>query len=1481
MQTNWKRSKHLISLVLVLAMVLGLMPTALAGGTTPPENGSSLVNLALSQYGTKIEATYANNGDPVDALNDGIISAREGTNGNGEQLDAGPRSRWSSWNQTGTEQTITLTFDGAQEVHSIDWYATYDGGGVKKPQTIKVQALNGATWTDCATASADDGMKFENEFTTGCAGSTEIYHYTMNLSSPVTTTQLRLVLTPESNACVGASELQVWGKPLMNLALSRYGTKIAATYANTGDPVDTLNDGIISAREGTNGNGETLDAGPRSRWSSWNQTGAEQTITLTFDGAQEIRRVDWYATYDGGGVKKPQTIKVQALSGETWTDCATASANDGVKFDNDYTTGCAGSTEIYHYTMNLSSPVTTTQLRLVLTPESDACVGASELQVYGTPVEENPLVNLALGQYGTKIEATHTNPSDRLEDLNDDIISAREGTNGNNEKLDEGPRNRWSSWDQTGVEQTITLTFDGAQEIHRVDWYATYDGGGVKKPKMIKVQALGGEDWIDCAEASANDGVEFNNEYTTDCYGTSLIYHYTMNLSSPVRTTQLRLVLTPESGACVGATELQVWGEYIIPGGFTMLLDKEQNEKLPITLWVTKQDSQQTVYLKLTDTKNVTITENVVFAAGETEKSLEISVANLESSEVTVTGSLSEDFSNPKTLTFIKAIPDSVIEQLYEEVKTPYQYDVIISEGAEGEWDGVSIDNPTMFSMPGDDEYVYMTYSGFDGKGYRNGMARSRDMLTWEKMGIIVERGEPGDWDGATVGGYIVRDHTWGELPTPHVMKDGEYKGQYVLTYFATDKEGYEQGTRQSGAAFTPKIFNEDGSVVKWTRYKEPILSAKDGKYAYEKGIIWKLHVIYNEEDGKYYGYYNTADAPEITCGVTSDDILHWTRMDTNPLIVPENGWGNTHNADPDVVKIGDYWVMFYFTSKPGQSGVIDSFAVSKDMTHWQKSFKSLTELNDSWCCWHAHKPCVVKHNGVVYHYYCAVTWYPEYARTIAVNTSIDLRILKQAQSYDTTQLTAAQKKILDDAIESLQYELRKENGSLEEVTAARDALQNVYNNLTNHTTHTLTKTNAVAATCAADGVKEYWTCDFCGKNFSDAEGTTEIADLDAWKIGEGKISKIDHTWSAEWSKDETSHWHECSVCHAKKGEATHTPGPAATENDPQTCTECGYIIAPATGHIHHTTTLVPAVEATCVSKGHRAYYTCSGCNKLFANENATEELTEADVTPKTDPTNHVGGTEVRNAKDATYTEEGYTGDTCCKSCHAVISYGHVIPKLTKPSKPSGGTVKPVSPNAGVNKKPEAEKKELPFIDVPQTAWYHESVQKAWEIGLIDGVTKTQFQPDGTLTVAQAIKLAAALYQMEHEGEVTLKNGSVTWYDSYVSYAVANGIIEKDYASYTAAQMNAAITRAEFVHIFHGAESTYKAINQVADDAIPDVKTGNAFASDIYEFYRAGILTGSDAKGTFHPASSIKRSEVSAILVRMFDTASRQSIALQ
>ena len=54
-----------------------------------------------------------------------------------------------------------------------------------------------------------------------------------------------------------------------------------------------------------------------------------------------------------------------------------------------------------------------------------------------------------------------------------------------------------------------------------------------------------------------------------------------------------------------------------------------------------------------------------------------------------------------------------------------------------------------------------------------------------------------------------------------------------------------------------------------------------------------------------------------------------------------------------------------------------------------------------------------------------------------------------------------------------------------------------------------------------------------------------------------------------------------------------------------------------------------------------------------------------SDITAPVDPTNHVGGTEVRDAKEATYKDEGYTGDTYCLGCDAKIADGTSIPKKT------------------------------------------------------------------------------------------------------------------------------------------------------------------------------------------------------------------------
>ena len=184
---------------------------------------------------------------------------------------------------------------------------------------------------------------------------------------------------------------------------------------------------------------------------------------------------------------------------------------------------------------------------------------------------------------------------------------------------------------------------------------------------------------------------------------------------------------------------------------------------------------------------------------------------------------------------------------------------------------------------------------------------------------------------------------------------------------------------------------------------------------------------------------------------------------------------------------------------------------------------------------------------------------------------------------------------------------------------------------------------------------------------------------------------------------------------------------------------------------------------------------------------------------------------------------------------------------------------------------------DFPFYDVDSDDWFYEPVKSAWEQELIDGVTARYYMPDNTLTVAQAVKLAAALHQKQSVGFVTLQNGGAHWYDNYVNYAVANSLIEAAYQSKSAEDMNRAVTRAEFVHILSKLLNA-GTINTVNN--IPDVKSGDAYADEIFAFYRAGILTGSDRLGTFHPESSLKRSEAAAILVRLYDATQRQYITL-
>ncbi|KPK41207.1 MAG: glycosylase, partial [Phycisphaerae bacterium SG8_4] len=102
---------------------------------------------------------------------------------------------------------------------------------------------------------------------------------------------------------------------------------------------------------------------------------------------------------------------------------------------------------------------------------------------------------------------------------------------------------------------------------------------------------------------------------------------------------------------------------------------------------------------------------------------------------------------------------------------------------------------------------------------------------------------------------------------------------------------------------------------------------------------------------------------------------------------VIDNGRGLS--GDPQIARIEDVWVMFYFGCgwKPK---AFDTFACSYDLVHWTRwQGPHLIEPSEPWDQTYAHKPWVVKKDGIVYHYYCAVG---DQGRVIALATSEDLR---------------------------------------------------------------------------------------------------------------------------------------------------------------------------------------------------------------------------------------------------------------------------------------------------------------------------------------------------------------------------------------------------------------------------------------------------------------------------------------------------------
>ena len=176
-----------------------------------------------------------------------------------------------------------------------------------------------------------------------------------------------------------------------------------------------------------------------------------------------------------------------------------------------------------------------------------------------------------------------------------------------------------------------------------------------------------------------------------------------------------------------------------------------------------------------------------------------------------------------------------------------------------------------------------------------------------------------------------------------------------------------------------------------------------------------------------------------------------------------------------------------------------------------------------------------------------------------------------------------------------------------------------------------LAKTDAVAATCSSEGNIEYWTCEDCGKLFSDAEATTAITLADTVLSADPSA----HDWN-EWlvlkaatCTEDGFRYHSCrhnsihveietiaAIGHSWD-EGMVTSAPTCTEtgvmtytclNDP-THTRTEEI--PATGH---TLKHVDAVSAACEEPGNIEYWTCETCRECFSDAEGTTVIAQEDT---------------------------------------------------------------------------------------------------------------------------------------------------------------------------------------------------------------------------------------------------------------------------
>ena len=337
---------------------------------------------------------------------------------------------------------------------------------------------------------------------------------------------------------------------------------------------------------------------------------------------------------------------------------------------------------------------------------------------------------------------------------------------------------------------------------------------------------------------------------------------------------------------------------------------------------------------------------------------------------------------------YTDTVSAAVMESIYNEIKTPFKYGLVLVPGD----DSKKVDCPTVFR---EGTSWYMTYIKFDGRGYETWLAQSDDLLNWKSLGKLLSfSGDTMLWDAQQKAGYpALQDVTWGGSYAWE-----QYNNKYWMSYIGGATKGYEAGLLSIGMAYTNSL---PVKPHEFERLSTPVLSSMDADTRWwENKKQFKSTVIRDNQNttGHPFVMYYNANGDSAVNNIktrwferigmaVSDDMIHWKRYRKEPVMHHPAGI----TGDAVIQKVNDVWVMFYFGAFwTGRKDAFNRFACSYDLVHWTDwNGNDLISSSEPFDNKFAHKSFVVKHNGVVYHFYNAVNKKDQ--RGIAVATSVDL----------------------------------------------------------------------------------------------------------------------------------------------------------------------------------------------------------------------------------------------------------------------------------------------------------------------------------------------------------------------------------------------------------------------------------------------------------------------------------------------------------